>query len=344
MPLAQPPNPLTPPTPPTASLAPLPIPADHLELQHQRLIITGGAGFLGRAIVNLLKHRGVPASNIRVIRSAEFDLTSSDAAAQMFASAFHNQPADVVIHAAGRVGGIGANLADPAGFLHDNLAMAMNVIEQARRCGLAERSGKVVFVGSACSYPGQASVPSRESDLWNGYPEPSNGPYGVAKRAAGELLRAYHRQHGLQSAWLIPTNIYGPGETDDPSRSHVIGALGRKFKEAVASNATTVTCWGTGKPTRDLLFVDDAAEGVVTAAERISDPEPINLGSGRETSILELAQTIAQLLGYTGRIEWDTTKPDGQMRRVLDPSRAEAVMGWKARVGLESGLRRALGV
>lgn len=319
-------------------------PAQVVDLRTKRIVVTGGGGFLGRAVVRVLGERGVAADRVFVARSAEFDLMTAEGAARMYARAFGSAGVDVVIHAAGRVGGLGANLAQPGAFFHDNLAMAMHVVEEGRRAGLVERSGRIVFVGSACSYPGEAEAPTREEDVWAGYPEVSNGPYGVAKRAAGEMLRAYAKQYGLKSAWLIPTNIYGPGETDDPARSHVIGALGRKFKEAVARGDDAVTCWGTGRPTRDLLFVDDAAEGVVRAAECVEEPGPMNLGSGRETSVRELAETIARLVGFSGRIEWDAQKPDGQMRRVLDPSRAARVMGWRARVGLEEGLRRALGV
>jgi GDP-L-fucose synthase len=301
-----------------------------LPFQSRRACITGGAGFLGGSVCAKLRERGV--REIFIPRSSDFDLTTPVAAARMFDAA---RP-DIVVHLAAEVGGIGANQAQPGRFFYANLMMGMNLIEEARRRGIE----KFVQVGTVCSYPKLCEVPFRENDLWSGFPEETNAPYGVAKRALGVMLDAYHRQYGLSAAYVILANLYGPGDNFDPRTSHVIPALIRKFTEAVSAGRDRVMCWGTGRASREFLYVEDAAEGILAAAERMGEPTPINLGTGRETTIADVARMIADLVGYTGRIEWDASRPDGQPRRRLDTSRAEEVLGWRAGVKLEEGLRR----
>ncbi len=301
-----------------------------LDLSTQRIVVTGGAGFLGRAVTRLLRARGVPADRIVVPRRRDFDLTTETDVARLYETA---RP-DVVIHLAAEVGGIGANMAHPGRFFYANMAMGLHLVEHARRHGLR----KFVHTGTVCAYPKHCPVPFREENIWDGYPEETNAPSGVAKKAIFVMLDGYRREYGLESAVTVPVNLYGPGDNFDPSSSHVIPALIRKCEEARRSNAPEVVCWGTGAATREFLYVDDAAEGIVRAAEVMDEPVPINLGGGVEIAIRDLVTTIAAACGYEGRIRWDTTKPDGQPRRGLDISRARQLLGWSPRQDFTAGL------
>jgi GDP-L-fucose synthase len=301
-----------------------------LDLATKRIVVTGGAGFLGTAVCRVLAARGVPAERIFVPRRAGFDLTVESAVERLYEVA---RP-DVVIHLAAEVGGIGANMAHPGRFFYANMAMGLHLVEHARRRGLA----KFVHTGTVCAYPKHCPIPFREDDLWNGYPEETNAPYGVAKKALFVMLDGYRREYGLKSAVAVPVNLYGPGDNFDPVSSHVIPALVRKCEEARRAGSKEVVCWGTGAATREFLYVDDAAEGIVRAAEVMEDPLPINLGGGMEIPIRDLVGRIAAACGYTGRITWDTSKPDGQPRRGLDISRARSLLGWEPRQDFDAGL------
>jgi nucleoside-diphosphate-sugar epimerase len=236
------------------------------------------------------------------------------------------------------VGGIGANRANPGRYFYANMAMGLHLVEEARRRSLA----KFLQVGTVCSYPKHTPIPFREENLWDGYPEETNAPYGVAKRALLEMLQAYRRQYGLNGVYLMPVNLYGPEDDFDLERSHVIPALIRKFEEARRDGAGSVSCWGTGSPSREFLFVDDCAEAIVLAAERYDGAEPVNVGSGDEITIRDLTEKIARLTGFEGAIEWDTSKPDGQPRRKLDTSRARDLFGFASTIGLDDGLERTI--
>lgn len=300
------------------------------DLTQQRIVVTGGAGFLGQAVCRTLRERGVPADRIMVPRRRDFDLTVEADVARLYDEA---RP-DVVIHLAAEVGGIGANMAHPGRFFYANMAMGLHLVEHARRHGLT----KFVHTGTVCAYPKHCPVPFREDDIWNGYPEETNAPYGVAKKAIFVMLDGYRREFGLASAVALPVNLYGPGDNFDPASSHVIPALIRKCEEARISGADEVVCWGTGSATREFLYVDDAAEGIVRAAEVMEEPVPINLGGGAEIPIRDLVVKIAAACGFTGRIAWDASKPDGQPRRGLDISRARALLGWEPRQTFDAGL------
>jgi GDP-L-fucose synthase len=304
------------------------------DLAKRRVIVTGGAGFLGRVVCEKLRLRGCPAENILVPRRAQFDLTREADVMRLYAE----MRADMVIHLAAEVGGIGANLDNPGRFFFANMAMALHLIEHARINAI----DKFVQVGTICAYPKFTPVPFNEVDLWNGYPEETNAPYGVAKKAALVMLDAYHRQYGLCGAYVLPVNLYGPHDNFDLHTSHVIPALIRKCITAIDEGADAIVCWGTGKVSREFLYVDDAAEGILRAAEVMDEPVPINLGTGMEITITELVELIARLTGYEGEIRWDSSKPDGQPRRCLDTQRARVLLNWQAQVGFEEGLRRTI--
>jgi GDP-L-fucose synthase len=301
-----------------------------MDLGGKRIVVTGGAGFLGTAVCRTLRARGVPAEQIIVPRRRDYDLTIESQVERLYADA---RP-DVVIHLAAEVGGIGANMAQPGRFFYANMAMGLHLVEHARRRDIE----KFVHTGTVCAYPKHCPIPFREDDLWNGYPEETNAPYGVAKKAVFVMLDGYRRQYGLASAITVPVNLYGPGDNFDPASSHVIPALIRKCEEARLANAEEVVCWGTGAATREFLYVDDAAEGIVRAAETMEEPLPINLGGGVEIAIRDLVTKIAAACGYAGRITWDTAKPDGQPRRGLDITRAKTLLGWTPRQDFDTGL------
>ena len=310
-------------------------------LAQRNILVTGGEGFLGRHIVDALRARGVPSERTFVVRHRDFDLTDAAAVDRLFRSAFPTG-VDVVIHAAGYVGGISANIREPAKFFHDNMAMALHLIERSVRAGLALRSGRFVLVGTASSYPDAAGVPFREEDLWSGPMHPSGAPYGLAKKAAGAMLEFYRTQHGLASAYLVPINMYGPGDHFDDERAHVIPSLVSRFVRAADERQPVVTCWGTGRATRDFLFVRDAAEAIVRAAERVDDPAPINIGTSRETPVRGAAEIIARCAGFSGRLEWDASRPDGQARRAIAIDRARRLLDWSPATSLEDGLAQTV--
>lgn len=303
-----------------------------MELREKRILVTGGGGFLGSAVVERLRSRGV--REIFVPRSADFDLTRQDAVQRVYE---RSRP-DVVIHLAAVVGGIGANRANPGRFFYDNLMMGTLMLERARQVGI----GKFVSVGTVCSYPKFTPVPFKEEDLWNGYPEETNAPYGLAKKALLVQGQAYRQQYGMNCIFLIPVNLYGPRDNFNPETSHVIPSLIKKCADALDAGENEIMVWGTGRPTREFLYVDDAAEGIVLATERYDRTDPVNLGTGHEISIRELAEKIAELAGFRGTILWDESKPDGQPRRRLDVTRAESNLGFRARTTFDEGLQRTV--
>jgi GDP-L-fucose synthase len=303
-----------------------------IDLGTRRILVTGGSGFLGGHVLAALAARG--ARDVVAPPRTDYDLTSEAAIERLFREI---RP-DVVIHLAAVVGGIGANRANPGRFFYDNLVMGALLMEHARRAGVQ----KFVAVGTICAYPELTPVPFREEDLWNGYPEPTNAPYGLAKKMLLVQGQAYREQYGFNAIYLLPVNLYGPGDHDDPAKSHVIPALIRKCLDAQASSALEIVCWGDGSPTREFLFVEDCAEAVVLATERYDDPEPVNVGAGFEISIKELVELIGGLTGFTGRITWDTTRPNGQPRRSLDVTRAERRFGFRARTDFREGLARTV--
>jgi GDP-L-fucose synthase len=297
-----------------------------------RVVVTGGSGFLGRVVCRKLEERGC--LSLGVPAHHDYDLSTEEGVRWMYADF---QP-EVVIHLAAEVGGIGANREHPGRFFYKNMAMGLHLVEHARQ----QRVKKFVQAGTVCAYPKFTPVPFREEDLWNGYPEETNAPYGIAKKALFVMLDAYHREYGLKSAVVVPVNLYGPGDNFDPRSSHVIPALIRKCVEARERKDSQMTCWGTGSASREFLYVEDAAEGIIRAAEVMDAPVPINLGTGREITIRNLVETIARLTNFQGRIVWDPAKPDGQPRRCLDTSRARELLGWSASMDFEAGLRETV--
>ncbi len=303
-----------------------------LDLSKKRICVTGGAGFLGTHLINRLKKSG--AKDIFIPTYPEYDLVKSEDIARMYEEA---RP-DVVIHLAAHVGGIGANREKPAEFFYDNLMMGVQLMHQGWQCGVE----KFVAIGTICAYPKYTPIPFREEDIWNGYPEETNAPYGLAKKMLLVQSQAYREQYGWNSLFLVPVNLYGPGDNFNPASSHVIPALIKKCVEARDAGEKEIVAWGDGSPTREFIYVEDAAEGIVLATERYNSSDPVNIGSSFEISIKDLTELIARLTGFEGEIRWDTTKPNGQPRRKLNVSRARERFGFEAKVPFEEGLKRTI--
>jgi GDP-L-fucose synthase len=305
-----------------------------IDLVKKKIVVTGGAGFLGSAVMEKLRQRGCPPASTVAVRRAEFDLAHEDDVRRMYEV---HRP-EVVVHLAAVVGGIGANRESPGSFYYQNMMMGTMLLEYARRAGVE----KFVAIGTICAYPKFTPVPFREEDLWSGYPEETNAPYGLAKKMLLVQSQAYRQQYGFNSIYLLPVNLYGPRDNFDPKSSHVIPALIRKCVQAVERGDAVVEIWGTGRATREFLYIDDAAEGILLAAEHYDGSEPVNLGAGFEITIRDLAELIAKLTGFTGRLVWNTSQPDGQPRRCLDTSRAATFFGFKAATPFEEGLRHTV--
>lgn len=301
-----------------------------LNLSERRVVVTGGHGFLGGAVVTELRAQG--ATEIYAPRSAEVDLLNPQAYSGLL------RRGDVVIHLAASVGGIGFNRAHPGRLFYDNIMMGVQLMEAARLASVAQ----LLTVGTICAYPKFTPVPFREEDLWIGYPEETNAPYGVAKKALLVMGQAYADEYEFPACYVLPVNLYGPRDNFDPASSHVIPALIKKVYDAQSVGAPQITCWGDGSPTREFLYVEDAARGIVTAARRLNTPDPVNLGTGAEISIRDLAELIAELMGYTGELIWDVNQPNGQPRRRLSVDRAEEWLDWRAQVDLREGLERTI--
>lgn len=298
----------------------------------KRVLVTGGAGFLGSYLVEKLRNRRC--QNLFVPRNIDYNLVEMEAVKRVY----QDSKPDVVIHLAARVAGIGANLANPGRFFYDNLMMGVQMMEIGRQSGIE----KFVALGTVCAYPKYTPLPFKEENLWNGYPEETNAPYGLAKKMLLVQSEAYRKQYGFNSIFLMPVNLYGPGDNFDPESSHVIPALTRKCFDAIQNKEDKIVVWGDGTPTREFLYVEDAAEAILLASERYNKSEPINIGAGFEISIKDLVKLIAKLSGFEGRIIWDKTKPDGQPRRRLDTTKAEKEFGFKAKTSFAEGLKKTI--
>ena len=301
-------------------------------MKNKRICITGGKGFLGRHLVKAFTDRGY--QNILIADLDDFDLRTLDGITSMY----EEIKPEIVIHLAARVGGIGANREHPGEFFYDNLIMGAQLMEYGRRY----KVDKFVAIGTICCYPKFTPVPFKEDDLWNGYPEETNAPYGLAKKMLLVQSQAYRKQYGFNAIFLMPVNLYGPGDNFDPASSHVIPALIKKCFDAIEENKEEIVVWGTGKASREFLYVDDCAEAIVLATEHYNGPEPVNIGTGFEITIKDLIGLIVKLTGFTGKITWDSTKPDGQPRRMLDTSRAQRVFGFTAKMSFEHGLKKTI--
>ncbi|MBU2637286.1 MAG: GDP-L-fucose synthase [Bacteroidetes bacterium] len=312
-----------------------------INLKNKRITVTGGAGFLGKHLVAKLKERGC--KNIFIPHVEDYDLVNMEAVKKLYADA---KP-DIVIHLAAKVGGIGANRDNPGKFFYDNLMMGVQLMEVGRQVGIE----KFVALGTICAYPKFTPIPFKEENLWNGYPEETNAPYGLAKKMLLVQSQAYRQQYGFNSIFLLPVNLYGPGDNFNPNSSHVIPALIRKCidvqkllraPKGQSNLISSITVWGTGKATREFLYVADAAEAIILATERYDNSEPVNIGAGFEITIKDLVQLIVKLTGFKGKIIWDKTKPDGQPRRCLDTSKAAKEFGFKAKIKFEAGLKKTI--
>lgn len=302
--------------------------------EHKRIVVTGGAGFLGHHLQDRFKARGVSADQLLIPLIEDYDLTKEADVIRMY----EDLRPDVVIHLAAEVGGIGANRENPGRFFYANMAMGLHLIEQARIFNLP----KFVQVGTICAYPKFTPVPFKEEDLWNGYPEETNAPYGVAKKALLVMLQGYRQQYGLDGIYLLPVNLYGPGDNFNPGSSHVIPALIKKCVDAVEAGQDCIECWGTGRASREFIYAADAAEGILLATEKYDSGEPVNIGAGFEITIKDLVEKIARLTGFDGAIRWDASKPDGQPRRCLDTSRAKDSFGFEATTDFDTGLKATI--
>ncbi|MFM6191246.1 MAG: GDP-L-fucose synthase family protein [Planktothrix sp.] len=303
-----------------------------LDLKNKRILVTGGAGFLGRQVVAQLQQAGADLNQIMIPRSKDYNLCTLEACQKVV------QNQDIVIHLAAHVGGIGLNLVKPAELFYDNLMMGTQLIDSAYRAGVE----KFVCVGTICAYPKFTPVPFKEDDLWDGYPEETNAPYGVAKKALLVQLQAYRQQYGFNGIYLLPVNLYGPEDNFDPKSSHVIPALIRKVYEAQKRGDQTLPVWGDGSPSREFLYSTDAARGIVMATQLYNEPDPVNLGTHHEVKIKDLVETICELMGFEGEIVWETDQPNGQPRRCLDTTRAKEKFGFVAEVGFKEGLKNTI--
>ncbi|MDP2966053.1 MAG: GDP-L-fucose synthase [Pelolinea sp.] len=306
--------------------------ADNSFWQSRRVCVTGGAGFLGKVVVRKLRERGV--KDVFIPNIEDYDLVKLEDINRML----NDTNANMIIHLAAQVGGIGANREHPAEFFYNNLVMGVQLMHRAWETGVE----KFVAIGTICAYPKFTPVPFNEANLWDGYPEETNAPYGLAKKMLLVQAQAYRQQYGYNAIFLLPVNLYGPGDNFNPKSSHVIPALIRKCIEANEAGLEEIEVWGDGSPTREFLYIEDAAEGILLAAEKYNGPEPVNLGSGYEISIKDLVELIARLAGYKGSLIWDTSKPNGQPRRALDTNRARNYFGFQAKMGFEEGLKNTI--